>query len=545
MESALLKITFPDGNKKEVPLSLKPLEIGRNPEAGIVIQIPEISRRHCSFKLVDDQFFVIDHDSANGTFLNKKKITFSPLHDGDEVTFGNIEDVVIRFFNIVPTAQNFPEKGKKESYQKFFSGEALRQSMGDNSSALDLTSFSFGEGSGSIQLKNQIGVMFQVSKLLLRSPDYISLNKDIAQCILDSFSADRVLLIRGIPFSNGKYGFDFQLESSRTKGNELDSESFSETIVQRVFNEDVAISSSREDSTPSGSFVSLGITQSLAVPIRGQEKVFGVIICDTQNNYQVFSETDLDPLSAIGNQLGLAWENFDLQREKLQSEKLAAVGEAVANLAHYIKNVLACSESGAGLVDEALNAGNMEILGKAWDLVKNSNEKIQQLVKELLSLSKVRTIKKKKDHLNLFLQGLLDQVVFPLNGKVKGQTFLDRNLPEVPIDQYALEDAFRNIFQNAIEAGESATVPQLTISVTTQFMKAENQCKITIHDNGPGIPPDILPNIWNLFYSTKGARGSGLGMTVTQKVIEEHGGAIGCESLPAKGTTFVILLPMI
>ena len=136
-------------------------------------------------------------------------------------------------------------------------------------------------------------------------------------------------------------------------------------------------------------------------------------------------------------------------------------------------------------------------------------------------------------------------MVIPYKERITSQTFLDKNLVEVPIDQFALEDAIRNIIQNAIEAADEAKIPQLTISVTTQFLKAENKCKITIHDNGPGIPPDVLPNIWDLFYSTKGTRGSGLGMTVTQKVIEEHGGMICCESSKGQGTTFVIYLPMI
>ena len=368
MKSALLKVTFPDGKNKEIVVGIEPVEIGRNPESDIVIQRPEVSRRHCTVKYLDDQFFIIDHESANGTFLNAKKITFSPLHEGDVITVGALDDILIEFLPTRASTQIPAIKENGETSQKIFSGEFLRKSVGD--SGLGLTSFSDPKDKlSSLHLQKQVKMMFQVSKLLLRSPEYQTLNRDIAKCIFDSFSADRVLLLRGNGKSNSKGNHLINIEQSWIREEEMDGNTFSQTMVNRILTEDVAIYAVK-DKNASGSFVRLGITQSLAVPIRGQEKVYGAILCDTYSNLLPFSETDLDSLSVIGNQLGLAWENIDLQQEKMQAERLAAVGQAVASLAHYIKNVLACSQSGAGLVDEAFEAGNMEILGKAWTLVK-------------------------------------------------------------------------------------------------------------------------------------------------------------------------------
>ncbi len=114
------------------------------------------------------------------------------------------------------------------------------------------------------------------------------------------------------------------------------------------------------------------------------------------------------------------------------------------------------------------------------------------------------------------------------------------SMPPIPADPNALHQALMNLVTNAVEA-----VPRKTgvITVRTRFLDDAHEAEIVVADNGPGIPPERHREVFEAFRSTKGQRGTGLGLAVTLKIVKEHGGRIALASTPGDGTAFMIRLP--
>jgi signal transduction histidine kinase len=118
----------------------------------------------------------------------------------------------------------------------------------------------------------------------------------------------------------------------------------------------------------------------------------------------------------------------------------------------------------------------------------------------------------------------------------------ERDMPEVTIDPDGIHRAVLNIVTNAIDASEGAETAQVV--VTTEWNAESSTARIAVSDNGVGIEEDDIPSIFQIFASTKGSRGTGLGLPVSQKIVREHGGKIIVTSRPGHGATFLIELPM-
>ena len=110
------------------------------------------------------------------------------------------------------------------------------------------------------------------------------------------------------------------------------------------------------------------------------------------------------------------------------------------------------------------------------------------------------------------------------------------------IDPEGIHRAVLNIVTNAIDASEGAQDAQVVIK--TEWDQDASVARISVRDNGVGIDPADIPSIFQIFASTKGSRGTGLGLPVSQKIIREHGGKIVVDSRPGEGSTFTIELPM-
>jgi two-component system, NtrC family, sensor kinase len=114
-------------------------------------------------------------------------------------------------------------------------------------------------------------------------------------------------------------------------------------------------------------------------------------------------------------------------------------------------------------------------------------------------------------------------------------------MPPVPIDAPGIHQAMLNLLNNALDAVQPETG---VVSVRCEYDGENDRVKISVTDNGEGMTPGTLARLFEPFHSTKGLRGTGLGLVVTQKIVEEHGGAVSVESVRQEGTTFTILLPV-
>ncbi len=154
----------------------------------------------------------------------------------------------------------------------------------------------------------------------------------------------------------------------------------SRSIIDQVLREEKSILSS--DALTDSRFkdkesvIQQQIRSAMCIPLKGKEKILGIIYVDTELSTGAFSKDDLELLTAIGNQAAMAIENMRLYEENLKAERLAGIGQAIAGLSHYAKNILAGMKGGVSVVEIALEEGNQTVLKKGWQVVKNSADRI-------------------------------------------------------------------------------------------------------------------------------------------------------------------------
>jgi len=234
-----------------------------------------------------------------------------------------------------------------------------------------------------------------------------------------------------------------------------------------------------------------------------------------------------------------------LEKELLRSERLAAIGQTVAGLTHGIKNVLHGFKGGSYLVDLGIGKGDSEKLSSGWDMVKRNITRTSDLVMDLLTYSKEREPEYQDCRPNDIAADVVDTVrdTAEENG-VTLATELAPNIGTVRMDPRIIHTSLLNLMTNAIDACifDEDTSKQWQVRLKTR-LEDYRVIRFEVSDNGTGMTEEVRDNLFASFFSTKGHRGTGLGMLVTQKLIEEHNGTIDVATQPGKGSTFSVRLP--
>jgi two-component system NtrC family sensor kinase len=233
-----------------------------------------------------------------------------------------------------------------------------------------------------------------------------------------------------------------------------------------------------------------------------------------------------------------------LQRELIENERLSAMGQAVAGMAHYIKNILNGLQGGVYMVNTGLKKSKSSLLPKGWAMVQNNIGKISDLVMNMLIYSKER----EPDYVNCSPNEIAQQVYDlmheeALQSKVKLVKELDLSIDECYLDPNGLHRCLLNLVSNAIDACILDPQQDRAWSVEIRTRKEKDGIRLDVVDNGKGMTKEVQEKLFQRFFSTKGGKGTGFGLLVTRKIVEEHGGTVCFESSPGKGTTFTIRLP--
>ncbi len=229
------------------------------------------------------------------------------------------------------------------------------------------------------------------------------------------------------------------------------------------------------------------------------------------------------------------------QVQLIQSEKLSAVGEFVAGVAHELNNPLAAV---MGFAEILKNTDEDTKNRRYLDMIFKSAQRCQKIVQSLLSFARRHQPERKPVSVNKLIEVVLEIVSYPLRtSNIEVVTQLDSNLPVVLADEHQIQQVVLNIVNNARQAIEMHQ-PRGRIKITTAI--CEPNVRITIQDNGPGIPKENLRRIFDPFFTTKEVgKGTGLGLSLCYGIIKEHGGNITPMSRPGEGATFIIELPIV
>jgi len=229
-------------------------------------------------------------------------------------------------------------------------------------------------------------------------------------------------------------------------------------------------------------------------------------------------------------------EQKQMKRKLLQSERLAAVGKAVAHVAHEIKNPLMII---GGFSQQIRNHISDEKSLKKIDMILEEVARLERLIANLGDFTKEYRLIKRPSDINSVINDVLKMMkeIYPKD-KYRFVAKLSPEVGEIMCDPDKLKQVFINIITNAIQAMEDGG----TVTVVTE--KLTNGVEITIEDEGKGMSEEELLHIFEPFYTTRDS-GSGLGLAISYRIIEAHKGEIKAISEPGKGTKFVIRLPSV
>lgn len=226
------------------------------------------------------------------------------------------------------------------------------------------------------------------------------------------------------------------------------------------------------------------------------------------------------------------------QTELIQSEKLAVLGQLTATVSHEIRNPLGSIRASLFAIGDALERNDHQRINRALDLAERNINRCDNIITELLDYSRSRIAEFSKINIDFWLNNLLSDFDFPDNISLT-KDFEAGITAE--IDSENLKRVLINILSNSVQSmQENNQGGNIVVRTSSSF---EN-FSIRIDDQGKGIQPEILERIFEPLFSTK-TFGVGLGLVIVKNIIDQHGGTIKIDSIPGKGTTISLILPLV
>jgi PAS domain S-box-containing protein len=233
----------------------------------------------------------------------------------------------------------------------------------------------------------------------------------------------------------------------------------------------------------------------------------------------------------------------DLEQEKLVAERMAAVGQTVAGLAHGIKNVLMGLEGGMYAFQSGMSRGDDQRMLQGWRMLEENINRITSFVKEFLEFAKGR-----EPSVQLVDPNVIARKVHELykdKAEMAGimlRCELQDGVPYALMDEEGIHACLVNLVSNALDACEISD--RSVKEVVMRTYDREGVLVLEVEDNGVGIDYEIKKKVFTTFFSTKGSdKGTGLGLLTTSKIVQEHGGKVSFESKQGQGSVFRLEFP--
>lgn len=545
----LLVIQGPDkGRRFELPDD--PTLIGRDSR-----QLPltdnTVSRRHAKLSPIEGGEWVVnDLGSANGTYINGTRVDRQyQLKLGDQIRVGRS----LLVFGAQPGVSRTSSGNVSLAGEELGMDSAIMHTVLSNDDSMVLA-----VPEPAAAATSNLKLLYQLNTALGRSFDVDQVLEVVMDLVFEHVKADRGIILMIDETQQKLVPLIARTRDERSKApagqKPAQNEKIhaSRTIINHVMStgEGVLSSNAMADRrfSKGKSVHSLGIRSALCVPIkarkldnRGNDEILGVIYIDSSVRNYTYSPDQLRLLTTIGLQAGMAIQNAELYQGALQTERLAAIGETTAALSHSIKNILQALRGGADVVEMGFGANNLTQAKKGWGIVDRNLGKIYHLTMNLLAYSKQREPQREAINLKTLIDGCVELVSANANEKhVMVVADIDADMPPVPLDPDGMHQVIMNLLSNALDA---VAPDKGLIRVVVQYDAKRRQIHLEVIDNGEGIPPSMMRHIFQLFHSTKGNRGTGLGLAVARKIVEEHEGSISVKS-NSSGSTFTINLPV-
>jgi len=532
------------------------IAVGRHSSNAVALHDTQVSRRHLELRVAPGGGYTLfDLGSGNGTLLNGHTVQEATLRSGDTVSIGQT------VFMYTAARTDGAESGNEltervklvpSSAEEQFPSAVVRTVAADLGSQILSRPAAIGTDWLRARLAG-LAALYETADAVSHILDVDQLLAKVMELVLRSVDADHgcfmlrtedgVLVPRVVRYRDGV--------------NRADELAVSRTIVDQVLkdNQGVLVSDVQADARYRGveSLHKHNIREAICVPLQGRRETVGVLFLDTQSTLKQFvsrgheagkfTEDHLMLASAIAHQAAIAVEESRYHQALVHAERLAAIGNTIASMSHHIKNIMQGVRFGSDMVRTAIKEDDRDLLGKGWKLVERNQTRIDQLILDMLSFSKEREPAIEPTDLNKLCEDVLELV----RGRAldRGVTLEWRpgtGVNAVPCDPDGLHRAVLNIVTNAVDAVEDRPTPKVAVQAILE--PDGTWAKIIVLDNGPGIAANVIEDVFKPFVSTKGSRGTGLGLPVSRKILREHGGDIVVQSVVEKGSKFSLRIPM-
>ncbi|MCR4411132.1 MAG: ATP-binding protein [Thermoguttaceae bacterium] len=528
------------------------LGLGRDSSNAIQLHDTEVSRQHAQIRRDDNAYLLCDLNSSNGTYVNGRRVRQHRLSSGDQVQVGST--LMLYTGPSGDVDEDLAEKVDIASPQPPGDESHIIHSVSqqEGSRLFDLQA-ELPQNSWLARARSNLQVMYRTALAVSHTLDIDQLLQRIMDLIFEWVEADRGCIMLVDP---GAKKLAPKVRRTRQGLPTDDKITISKTILDYVLerNEGVLTTNAREDNrwNPAASILQLGIREAICVPMQGRYDVVGVIYIDTSSSPQEiirkggaskFTEDHLKLMIAIAHQAALAVEDTRYYSAMVQAERLAAIGQTIATVSHHIKNILQGIRGGSYLIEMGLAEHDESLVRKGWGIVEKNQHKISNLVLDMLTFSKEREPDLSPSDMNRVVGDVVELMQSrAAECQVQLQYRPAPHMPTLVFDPEGMHRAVLNVVTNAIDAAAEGTSAGC-VTVSTEYAEDRGVVRAIVEDNGPGIPAEQMETLFSPFVSTKKSRGTGLGLPVSQKIVQEHGGRIEVSSVVGRGARFVLEIP--
>ncbi len=552
------KVYVIDGPKKgeSFALNKKSMTVGRAPDNDICISEIGISRNHAVLLKRGKKWYVTDTSSFQGVFVDGIQIPRGQeveINEDSTLVLGN----TIIAFEDKPASEELTTAQTIESPITFFDksrGLSVKDSTRNYIRSLEL--------------------LIRVSNILAQSLDIDEVLNEVVDQILTLLKRiDRGAILLLNPETRK---LEVVVSKIRTGDGVIPSSkiNFSKSIVKRAFKEGKPITmsdTSHEDrGNLSESIEIMNIRSVMCMPLKYKSKVIGIVYVDSLGLPDGFRSDDLDLLRGLSNTAAIAIQNARLyetmkkelterkQAEKqlenacaelqetrgmlVKSEKLAALGRLTTGIANEILNPVKIMSMRLQLMKQTTDLSDE--MQYTLDIFQNQLKRVADIMDTLGHFSRVKKEDVTRDNFNKVIRDALKICAPRLKEKkIKTDLNFHDKLPLLEVVRERVQKAITNIVTNAVDAMEGAG--NKCLSITTKPAGDGERVLLSIADTGPGIKEKDVGKVFDPFFTTKDpGQSTGLGLFVSQSIIEEHGGRIWMEPAEKAGTIFFVEMPV-
>jgi signal transduction histidine kinase len=528
----------------EYPARSESMVLGRSTEADVQIHDPLISRLHCKLTWDDGKWYLEDLSTTNGTWMVGQKVDKRvnlPLKTS--VRIGN---TILELHNIYA--------GDTLMLQRPFIAYRIQpETLAPSMPGLQ-------EGDQAFQLTREenkrLAAIYKFQNLIAAVFDEKELYQKILRAVANVIPSDEAYLLI-FDINKGEFMPVAGLTAKDGITDKVNRQRIRDTIVDFVKeNREAVLSIDADEDRPrlTGLQGLPKITSStMCAPMLGKQ-INGMLYLSLTSATEKYSEDDLRLLTVIGHTAGMAVENSRLVEFNLKNERLVATGSTAAGLSHYIKNILAGLDGSLNLLRMGIDEKDLDMAGEAWDILQKNHRRLGNLVLDLLNLASDQKPDFKIHNLSDIIRDVMELCESQL--KQEGIALeVGADILELPLFAEVDAKGIHRVLLNLINNSEHAVLTKQesargkktgigAIRISAKFSENKEYITVSVTDDGVGVSKEDLSSMFELFISTKGMAGSGLGLTVSKRIIKAHEGTVSASSEKGKGCTIAFTIPV-